>query len=41
MAHAFSFYAYRMLPYRYILMYNPIASVICLCPFIIHAQPLD
>ena len=38
MAHTFSFNAYRMLPYRYLY---PIASVICLCPFILHAEPLD
>ena len=34
-----SFSATGMLPYRYSTY--PIASVICLCPSIIHARPLD
>jgi hypothetical protein len=32
------FNALRMLPYRF---FNPIASVVYLCPIIIHARSLD
>ena len=33
-----AFNAYAMLPYR---SCDPMASAMCLCPIIIHAQPLD
>nr|AOE06581.1 hypothetical protein [uncultured bacterium]AOE07908.1 hypothetical protein [uncultured bacterium] len=37
----YTFNANRMLPYRSLLLQDPIASVDSLCPIIIHAGPLD
>ena len=38
---SFTFNAHRMLPYHSYKMYESIASVIYLCPIIIHARSLD